>query len=111
MHEKISLDFSFEETRSRGKEKFQCVLRATELGATAGNVDEILVSNSWDDFKKQYPTLNDILIRIFPTDSWNPSWRGGHRSLCIGSISGHEGLYDFDQDVEVSVDWDTDIMQ
>lgn len=107
--EEIGLYFTFEETRLRGSKKFQCVLRAYEIGTSVGHIEEIIVSNNWTEFKKNYPTLKDILIQLFPTDSWNPSWRGGERILFVKDISGHEGLYDFDKNVRVEVDWDTEI--
>lgn len=87
--EEIGLYFTFEETRIRGSKKFQCVLRAYEMGTSAGHVEEIIVCETWDKFKKNYPTLKDILIQLFPSDSWNPFWRGGERILFVKSIDGH----------------------
>lgn len=107
--EEVGLHFTFEETRLRGSKKFQCILRASEISTAGVYVEEIIVSNSWNEFKKNYPTLKDILIQLFPSDSWNPSWRCGERILFVKEISGHEGLYDFDKNVRVEVDWDTEI--
>ncbi len=107
--EEIGIDFRFEETRLRGSKNFECILRATEIGVTAGNIDEVISYKSWEAFKKKYPTLKDILIVLFTSDNWNPSHRGGERILYIKSISGHEGLYDFDENVRIEVDWDTEI--
>ena len=121
MKEEVGLEIRFEEIKLRGSDKYECVIRATEIGVTVGNVDEILISDSWADFKQNYPTLKDILIQLFPTDSWNPSWRKGetshldpslrkcNRILFINSIYGHEGLYEFDENQRVEVDWDTEV--
>jgi hypothetical protein len=109
LNEEIGLDITFEETRIRGTKKYQCIMRATELGNNGGHVDEILIDKSWKSFKQKYPTLKDILIDIFDTDSWSARWRGGERTLYIESISGHEGLYDFDENQRVEVDWDTEV--
>lgn len=109
IQEEVGLDLVFEETRLRGSKKYYCILRATELGTTAGCIEETISADSWKTFKKQYPTLKDILIELFPRDSWNPSWRNGERILFVDSINGHEGLYEFDESQRIEVDWDTEV--
>ena len=104
--EEIGLIIFFEEVRKRGENNFSCVVRAIEEGVGEVEVQETIVFDSWSECKEKFPTLKDILIDLFPTSNWNPEWRGGDRLIFIENISGHEGLYDFNEEERVEVDWD-----
>ena len=66
---------------------------------------ETMHTVSWEKLKEDYPTLRDILINLF-VRFWKPTWPDDGRALFIKSVSGHEGLYDFDKKKGVEVDWD-----
>lgn len=104
--EEIGLILIFEEIRKRGDEQFTCVLRAIEEGSGDCEAQETIEKSSWDEFKKEFPTLRDILIELFPTNSWEAGWRDGDRLIFIESIDGHEGLYEYDSTERVEVSWD-----
>lgn len=104
--EEVGLVLSFEETKIRGHDRIFCIMRAIEEGRDGCTSEEILTSESWEKFKEAYPTLKDILIALFPTNSWNAEWRGGNRLLFVNEISGHEGLYHFDENEDTVVYWE-----
>lgn len=58
-------------------------------------------ASSWEEFKQEFPTLESILEVCTSSEHWDASWRDNDRELYIESIEGHEGLYDYREDVRV----------
>jgi hypothetical protein len=97
--EEIGLHIVFEEIKVRGSKNTQYLIRATEEGDGV-EVNDTISVDSWEDCKKEYPTLQHILQDFSRSYNWEASWRDNDRMLFVESIQGHEGLYEFDSSVE-----------
>lgn len=97
--EEVGLHLVFEEIKVRGSKDIQYLIRATEYGNGVDVNDTIDVS-SWEDCKKEYPTLQHILQDFSRSVNWDAGWRDNERILFVETVEGNEGLYDFDAAVE-----------
>lgn len=101
---RIGLNLEFVELNVRGSEKKLCKLIAKQKNDYDRQGEIIL--HSWEDFKSAYPSLKEILIELFETDSWHPLFSVDHDNVIfVHSVVGHEGLYDFDKSTPVEVSW------
>ena len=103
--EELGLHLVFQEIKVRGSNDFYCQVEVTEEGMGIDVIDTYSF-NSWENMKKEYPTMMDFLLELAKNEHWDAQWRQNDRIFFIQSLTGHEGLYDiketvwFDAEVE-----------
>lgn len=102
--ERIGLNLEFVEIKVRGQKESTCKVIAIQNN-DYDKQGEIVLHN-WEDFKSAYPTLKEILIELFETDSWHPIFdRDKNNVLFVSSVIGHDSLYAFNKGDTVEVAW------
>lgn len=102
--ERIGLNLEFIESNVRCSDKKICTLVAIQKN-DYDKQEEIVLQN-WEDFKSAYPTLKEVLIDLFETDSWHPIFAvDQHNVLFVNSVIGHDGIYEFNKSDTIEVSW------
>lgn len=101
---RLGIELIFEETKVRGTDK--TIFSVHAISDIDGNLlHEYIDAKDWDDLKTQYPTLKDLLIKIYQSDYFRVLHPEDDGSIFIVSIEGHKGLYDFKKKQKEEVIW------
>lgn len=103
-HEELGLEISFEEIKIRCESKTIFTVHAIS------DIDGCLLHenidvHSWEELKKDYPTLKDLLVQFFLSPYFRVLGNNYDRMIYIKSITGHNELYDFNKNDKEQVFW------
>lgn len=94
----VQVKLVFEETKVRGEDD----TLTCSISSNDANID--IIGKNWTEIKEKYPTLRDVLIRLFNKKDWSQEW-AGRPTIQVYEVKGHKGLYDFENCDEVKLNW------
>lgn len=102
--QKLGIELIFEETKVRGTD--ETVFSVHAISDIDGNLlHEYIDAKDWNSLKKEYPTLKDLLIKIYLSDYFRVLRQDEDGLIFIVSIEGHKGLYEFNKTFKEGVLW------